>query len=82
MKISVKVFGRYKDIAGKETIQIYITDGNTIQDVINAFVKLYPAAQNDKNRMMVTKNKMFSSYDMTVTQNDEITLSPPVVSGG
>ncbi|HWR63660.1 MAG TPA: MoaD/ThiS family protein [Candidatus Thermoplasmatota archaeon] len=82
MKIIVKVFGRYKDISGKETIQLYITDGNTLQDVINAFVKQYPAVQQDKNRMMVTKNKIFASFDTIVTQEDEITLSPPVVSGG
>jgi molybdopterin converting factor small subunit len=82
MKIIVKVFGRYKDISGKETIQLDITDGNTLQDVINAFVKKYPALQKDKNRMMVTKNKMFASFDTIVTQEDEITLSPPVVSGG
>jgi molybdopterin converting factor small subunit len=82
MKIIVKVFGRYKDISGKETIQLDIIDGNTLQDVIDAFVKQYPAVQKDKNRMMVTKNKMFASFDTIVKQEDEITLSPPVVSGG
>ncbi|MCX6662004.1 MAG: MoaD/ThiS family protein [Euryarchaeota archaeon] len=78
----VKVFGRYKDITGKETIQLDITDGNTLQDIINAFIKKYPNIQKDKDRIMVTKNKMFASFNTTVTQDDEITLSPPVVSGG
>ena len=82
MKIMVKVFGRYKDITGKETIQLDITDGNTLQDIINAFIKKYPNLQKDKDRIMVTKNKMFASFNTTVTQDDEITLSPPVVSGG
>jgi molybdopterin converting factor small subunit len=82
MKIMVKVFGRYKDITGKETIQLDITDGNTLQDIINAFIKKYPNIQKDKDRIMVTKNKMFASFNTTVTQDDEITLSPPVVSGG
>lgn len=82
MKIMIKVFGRYKDITGKETIQLDITDGNTLQDIINAFIKKYPNVQKDKDRIMVTKNKMFASFNTTVTQDDEITLSPPVVSGG
>ena len=82
MKIMVKVFGRYKDITGKETIQLDITDGNTLQDIINAFIKKYPNIQKDKDWIMVTKNKMFASFNTTVTQDDEITLSPPVVSGG
>jgi len=82
MKIMVKVFGRYKDITGKETIQLDITDGNTLKDVIYAFIKKYPTAQKDKDRIMVTKNKMFASFNTTIAQEDEITLSPPVVSGG
>jgi molybdopterin converting factor small subunit len=82
MKIKVKVFGRYKDIIGKEIIQLDIMDGNTLQDVVNTFVKQYPIAEKDKIRMMVTKNKMFASLDTTVATEDEITISPPVVSGG
>ncbi len=82
MKIMVKVFGRYKEITGKEIVRIDITDGNTLQDVINAFIKQYPTVQKDKNWMMVTKNKLLSSFDTTIAEEDEITLSPPVVSGG
>ena len=82
MKIMVKVFGRYKDITGKDAIQLDIKDGNTLQDIVNAFVKQYPNVEKDKSRMMVTKNKMFASSDTIVTKKDEITLSPPVVSGG
>jgi molybdopterin converting factor small subunit len=82
MRVTVKVFGRYKDIAGKQTIQLDITEGHTLQDIIDAFVKLYPIVEKDKPRMMVTKNKMFASSETEVTKEDEITLSPPVVSGG
>jgi len=31
---------------------------------------------------MITKNKMFTSLDSTVAYDDEITLAPPIVSGG
>jgi molybdopterin converting factor small subunit len=82
MKLLIKVFGRYRDITGKETIQLDIIDGKTLQDVINAFVKQYPAVQKDKNNMMATRNKMLCSYTTMVTKDDDITLSPPVVSGG
>lgn len=82
MKIIVRVFGRYKDITGKEQIQLDITDGNTLQDVINSFVKQYPDVQKDKDRILVTKNKIFATFDTTISKDDEISLSPPVVSGG
>jgi molybdopterin converting factor small subunit len=82
MKITIRVFGRYKDIAGKDQIILDISAGNTLRDVVDTFVKQYPATEKDKNRMMVTKNKMYASFDATVSKGDEITLSPPVVSGG
>lgn len=82
MRISVKLFGRYKEIAGTERIQLHITDGITLQDVINAFVKKYPSVEKDKSRMITTKNKMYASHDTTLGEGDEISISPPIVSGG
>ena len=82
MKITVRVFGRYKDITKKDTIQLNIGEGNTLGDVIDCFVKQYPATEKDKSRMMVSKNKIYASFDTVISEGDEITLSPPVVSGG
>jgi len=82
MKITVKLFGRYKDIAGKDQIKLDISAGNTLRDVVDTFVKQYPATEKDKSRMMVSKNKMYASFDTTIIEGDEITLSPPIVSGG
>ena len=82
MRISVKLFGRYKEIAGTDKIQLHITEGITLQDVINTFVKKYPSVEKDKSRMIATKNKMYASFDTTLGEGDEITISPPIVSGG
>jgi len=82
MKITVRLFGRYKDITGKDQIKLDISAGNTLRDVVDTFVKQYPATEKDKSRMMVSKNKMYASFDTTIIESDEITLSPPVVSGG
>jgi len=82
MKITIRMFGRYKDITGKDQIKLDISAGNTLRDVVDTFVKQYPATEKDKNRMIMSKNKMYASFDTTVNEGDEITLSPPVVSGG
>ena len=82
MKITVRLFGRYKDITGKDQIKLDISAGNTLKDVVDTFVTQYPATEKDKSRMMVSKKKMYASFDTTIIEGDEITLSPPVVSGG
>jgi len=82
MKITVRLFGRYKDITGKDQIKLDISAGNTLKDVVDTFVTQYPATEKDKSRMLVSKNKMYASFDTTIVEGDEITLSPPIVSGG
>lgn len=82
MKVTVRIFGRYKDITKKDTLQLNIGNSNTLGDVVDCFVKQYPTIEKDKNRIMVTKNKMYASFDTLITEGDEITLSPPIVSGG
>lgn len=82
MIVTVRVFGRYKTITNKEKIQLNIGKRNTLGDVIECFVKKYPDTEKDKNHMMVSKNKTYSSFNTTITKDDEITLSPPIVSGG
>ena len=82
MKITVRLFGRYKDIAGKEKVILDIIGGNTVGDIVDVFVRQYPVIENDKKRIMVLKNKMYVSYDTLYDEGDEISLAPPVVSGG
>jgi len=82
MKISVKVLGRYKEITKKDYIIFDIKNGYTVRDVIQTFVQAYPATEIDKNRMMVSKNRTYVSYDTAINDGDEVTLGPPVVSGG
>lgn len=82
MKITVRVFGRYKDITKKNIIKLNIGAGNTLGHLIDCFVNQYPTTKKDKNRMLVSKNKTYASYDTLITEDDEITISPPVVSGG
>lgn len=82
MKVMVRVFGRYKDITKKDVIHLNIGEGNTVGDVVDCFVKQYPVIEKDKNRMMVSKNKIYASFDTVISEGDDITLSPPVVSGG
>ena len=82
MLVKVKLIGRYKDITGKQEIKLEILDGNTIWHVVDVFVKQYPKIEKDKKFIMVSKNNTYTTIDANIMDGDEITLSPPVVSGG
>lgn len=81
MKIKVKLFGRYQDIAGKREFELDIK-GNTIWDVIDYLMKQYPKIEKDKKFIMVSKNNTYTNFEEKIAEGDEITISPPVVAGG
>lgn len=81
MKIKVKLFGRYQDIAGKREFELDIK-GNTIWDVIDYLIKQYPKIEKDKKFIMVSKNNTYTNFEEKIAEGDEITISPPVVAGG
>jgi len=82
MDITVKLIGRYKQITKKTILTVTIDKADTIWDVINEFIKQYPAIEKDKKFIMVSKNNIYTTIDAKIMDGDEITLSPPVVSGG
>ena len=82
MKITVKMFGRYKSIMGANTIEINITKGYTIWHVIDSLVKKYPRLEKEKKFILVSHNQMYATLETIIKDGDEITLSPPIVGGG
>jgi MoaD family protein len=81
MKVNVKLYGRYSDIVGRKELEL-IVNGNTIWDVVDTFSKKYPKIAKDKKFIMVLKNNTYTSFDEKIEEGDNITISPPVVSGG
>ena len=82
MKIKLKLIGRYQNITGKKEVELEIKEGNSIWNVIDVFVKQYPKIEKDKKFIMVSKNNTFTNFNEKISDGDEITVSPPVVSGG
>jgi len=82
MLIKVKLIGRYKDITGKQKLELEILNGDTIWHVVDVLIKQYPKIEKDKKFIMVSKNNIYTTIDAKIMDGDEITLSPPVVSGG
>jgi MoaD family protein len=82
MLVKVKLIGRYKDITGKQELKLEILNGDTIWHVVDVLIKQYPKIEKDKKFIMVSKNNIYTTIDAKIMDGDEITLSPPVVSGG
>ncbi|MCX6664718.1 MAG: MoaD/ThiS family protein [Euryarchaeota archaeon] len=82
MKITIKLIGRYKDITGKQELLFDILSGDTLWHAVDEFIKRYPVFEKDKQFMIVTKNNMFTNLNEKIKEGDNLTIAPPVVSGG
>jgi molybdopterin converting factor small subunit len=82
MLIKIKLIGRYRNLTGQDFLQFDANAGTTIRQVIDAFIQQYPLLEKDKKFMMVSKNNTLTSIDTPIGEGDEITICPPVVSGG
>ncbi len=79
MKYTVKAFGITKDIMGgrQTTVQ---SSGTTVAALREALLQQYPALAGLKS-MMIAVNNVYADDRISLTENDEIALIPPV-SGG
>jgi MoaD family protein len=82
MNVKVKIIGRYQNITGKKELNLEIKNGDTVWHVIDTLVKKYSEMEKDKKFLMVSKNDVFTNHDSKINEGDEITIFPPVVSGG
>ena len=82
MDINVTLYGRYKTVAKSSRIHLTIPDNGTIWHILEAFTEQFPEFIKDKPRMMITINQHFATPDTSISKDDYISISPPLVAGG
>lgn len=79
MRVRVLTFGILKDWLGEAEIAVELTDGATVEDLLEHLSAGHPAPL--QRGIAVSVNAEFSRADMVLHDGDEIGLLPPV-SGG
>lgn len=82
MNVTIRLIGRYKDLVGQDTLIVPLQDEETIWQILNILGKQYPQIDKDKKFIIVAKNNIYTNKEQPVADGDEITITPPVVSGG
>jgi len=79
MKYTVKAFGITKDILGGSQMTVQ-SSGTTVSALRQALLQQYPALAGLRS-VMIAVNNVYADDQISLTENDEIALIPPV-SGG
>ena len=78
--VTVQLFASYADLLGAPTVELPITPGTTVNDLLHTLRSL-PGASSLPPAPRVAINRSFASADQLVYTSDEIALIPPVAGG-
>lgn len=78
--VTVQLFASYADLLGAPTVELPLTPGTTVRDLIYR-IRSLPGASSLPNAPRVAVNRSFAASDQLIKANDEIALIPPVAGG-
>ena len=81
LKVNVKLFARYKEIAGKSNFDIDLPNGSTVGFLVKKVLQHYPEFIKKPENLVVAVNEEYSEHQFTLSDGDDVALIPPV-SGG
>lgn len=79
LRIDVRLFGRYRELADGETLSIDLPSGATVADLVAALHEV--ATGTLPARPVVAVNRRPASDDLVLGAEDEVALIPPVAGG-
>jgi molybdopterin converting factor subunit 1 len=82
MVVHVRLFAMLRERAGRESVEVELNDGATVDDALNALGRQH-GLDDLIERMPVTMavNRDYADHDQMLAEGDELALIPPV-SGG
>lgn len=81
MNIKIRLFAAFKDILGKNELNINILEGSTIDDVKEYLKSNYPQINHLVNVSRFAINMEYKNTNETLSDGDELSIIMPV-SGG
>ena len=81
MKITIKLFARFREIAGAGQLTENIADGATIADLIQLLKEKFTHMPLVAPTTILSVNQEFATPDTVLEEGDEVAIFPPV-SGG
>jgi len=80
MQIELLLFGIVKDIIGKSTVELQLSDNRTISDFKDFLLHKYPKLSEYKS-FSIAVNETYVDDSYLLKKNDVVAIIPPV-SGG
>ncbi len=81
MRVSVRLFARLREIAGRDTLEHEVPDRSSLGDVWASLAQKWPAMRAFDATVSGAVNEEYARMSREVHEGDEVAFLPPV-SGG
>jgi molybdopterin converting factor small subunit len=78
--VTVQLFASYAELLGSTTVELPLTPGSTVNDLLR-HIRSLPGGARLPAAPRIALNRTFATSDQIVGANDEIALIPPVAGG-
>jgi molybdopterin converting factor subunit 1 len=80
IEVRVRLFGRYREIAGVRSVSLQFPAGSSVEDLVR-HLREKPGLESLPPDAAVAVNRVVASRDRRITAGDEVALIPPVAGG-
>lgn len=81
MQVEIKIFAAVRDVAGRDSVSLELSDSATVADVREALCATFPQAAGLLKSAAFAVDQMYATDATPVASDREIACIPPV-SGG
>ncbi|MEZ0318607.1 MAG: MoaD family protein [Pyrobaculum sp.] len=82
MRVLLKYFSALRDVTGKVSEEVEVSDGTTLSTLLAWFFNKYPNAKVFKEELLVLVNGKAVDDSYILKEGDEVAVMPPVSGGG
>jgi len=81
MKVTVKFFGKHKEIVGIGRMNMEIEGGRSVEYLFEKICGRFPRLRETKNYTFVSVNNHYAPFTEILHDGDEVAFFPPVGGG-
>ena len=81
MKVHVQFFSHLRDAAGKSDIELDLTEGTRVSDLLEQLYARIPTLRPWDKSILIGAGVEFVERDYVLRANEEIAIMPPVQGG-
>jgi molybdopterin synthase catalytic subunit len=83
MVVHIRLFAILRERAGRDSVELHLSDGATVADALRALSELPPLGELlSRLPVQMAVNRDYATAETTLAPGDELALIPPVSGGG